>query len=235
MIQHHPIATQIYNLLIKDEITKQEGEIIVNFFNISVEINEKSAVGYIFEEWLAEWMRQKNINFSTKQNTQEFPDFLIDKNSNTTGLLEIKSFYSSANFDVANFEAYCDSLTTQSYRLDADYLIFAYDMQKYKFKVKEVWIKKIWEITGKSKKYPVKCQLKRNSLYSIRPIQWYSKKAKYRPFNSRFDFVEALYNTLKIATRKTEESYEWLHKVGGCDGWLQKVKDNYLLHTGEEL
>lgn len=84
MIQHHPIATQIYNLLIKDKITEQEGEIIVNFFKISVKINEKSAVGYIFEEWLAEWMRQKNINFSTKQNTQEFPDFLVDENSNIT-------------------------------------------------------------------------------------------------------------------------------------------------------
>ncbi|QYX31826.1 hypothetical protein [Sphaerospermopsis torques-reginae] len=61
MIQYHPIATQIYNLLIQDEITKQEGEIIVDFFNISVKINEKSAVGYIFEEWLAEWMRQKTL------------------------------------------------------------------------------------------------------------------------------------------------------------------------------
>ena len=84
MIQHHPIATQIYNLLIKDEITKQEGEILFDFLNISVKINEKSAVGYIFEEWFAEWMRQKNINFRTKQNTQEFPAFLVDENSNIT-------------------------------------------------------------------------------------------------------------------------------------------------------
>ncbi|MFN9398617.1 MAG: NgoBV family restriction endonuclease, partial [Dolichospermum sp.] len=74
-----------------------------------MKINEKSAVGDLFQEWFAEWMRQKNINFRTKQNTQEFPDFLVDENSNITGLLEIKSFYYSANFDVANFEAYCDS------------------------------------------------------------------------------------------------------------------------------
>ncbi|MFN7502810.1 MAG: NgoBV family restriction endonuclease, partial [Dolichospermum sp.] len=65
MIQHHPIATQIYNLLIKDEITKQEGEILFDFLNISVKINEKSAVGDLFQEWFAEWMRQKNINFRT--------------------------------------------------------------------------------------------------------------------------------------------------------------------------
>ncbi|MGB3421878.1 MAG: NgoBV family restriction endonuclease [Dolichospermum sp.] len=84
MIQYHPIATQIYNLLIKDEITKQEGEILFDFLNISVKINEKSAVGYIFEEWLAESMIQKKINFRTKQNTQEFPAFLVDENSNIT-------------------------------------------------------------------------------------------------------------------------------------------------------
>ncbi|WP_246605477.1 NgoBV family restriction endonuclease [Sphaerospermopsis torques-reginae] len=162
---------------------------------------------------------------------------MVDENSDFAGLLEVKAFYFNKppGFDVANFEAYCDSLTKQAYRLDADYLIFSYDIQDYKFKVKKVWLKKIWEITGKSETYPVKCQSKKKSLYSIRPINWYSNRARYFPFNSRLDFVEALYNTLKIATRKTEESYEWLQKVGGCDGWLQKVKDNYLLHTGEEL
>lgn len=48
-------------------------------------------------------------HIKTKQNTQEFPDFLVDETSEITGLLEIKAFYSSPNFDVANFEAYCDS------------------------------------------------------------------------------------------------------------------------------
>ncbi len=41
MIQYHPIATQIYNLLIQDEITEKDGEILFDFLNISVKINEK--------------------------------------------------------------------------------------------------------------------------------------------------------------------------------------------------
>jgi type II restriction enzyme len=225
MIQYHPIATQIYNLLIQDEITKQEGEILFDFLNISVKINEKSAVGDLFQEWFAEWMRQKNINFRTKQNTQEFPDFLVDENSNITGLLEIKSFYSSANFDVANFEAYCDSLTKQAYRLDADYLIFSYDIQDYKFKVKKVWLKKIWEITGKSDRYPVRCQAKRNVIYNIRPISWYSEKTKYKPFPSRYNFVTALYDTLMQYHITSKDS----------DNWLERVKTNYWDHTQGEL
>lgn len=52
--------------------------------------------------------------------------------------------------DVANFEAYCRYLKTQAYRLDSDYLIFAYDLTNYEFKIKKLWLKKVWEITGSS-------------------------------------------------------------------------------------
>ena len=101
-------------------IANQEGEITFNFLNISVKINEKSAIGDLFQEWLTEWMRLKGVEFRTKTNTQEFPDFLLDI-SDTTGLLEIKTFNydDNASFDVANFKAYCRSLKTEAHRLDA--------------------------------------------------------------------------------------------------------------------
>jgi type II restriction enzyme len=116
-MSYHPIANHIYNLLIQD-IANQEGEITFNFLNISVKINEKSAIGDLFQEWLTEWLRIKGIKFRTKTNTQEFPDFLLD-NSNTTGLLEVKTFNynASANFDVANFRAYYRSLKIYFTRL----------------------------------------------------------------------------------------------------------------------
>lgn len=225
MTQYYPTATEIYNSLIQDQITNNKGEITFDFLNISIKINEKSAVGDLFQEWFAEWMRQRKIKFRIKQNTQEFPDFLLDENSDTTGLLEIKAFYSSPNFDVANFEAYCDSLTKQAYRLNADYLIFKYDLSNYKFQIKELWLKKIWEITGKSEKYPIRCQPKRGFIYNIRPVTWYSKQSKYKPFQSRLDFVIALYDTLMQSDRKQNDSYDW----------LEKVKNNYFEHTQEEL
>jgi hypothetical protein len=109
-------ANEIYTLLIENQITKNQGDITFDFLNISIKINEKSAVGDLFQEWLAEWMRQQGIKFRIKQNSQEFPDFLLDEDSNTKDLLEIKTFYSSPNFDVANFEAYCDSLQISNQR-----------------------------------------------------------------------------------------------------------------------
>ena len=86
---------------------------------------KKSAIGDLFQKWFSKWLASKNIQYRTQPNTQEFPDFLLDKDSNTKGLLEIKTFDAdrSANFDVANFEAYCPSLKNNAYRLDADYLI----------------------------------------------------------------------------------------------------------------
>jgi type II restriction enzyme len=134
-------AAQIYDLLIQENITTSQGEITFDFLNISLKINQKSAIGDLFQEWFSEWLVRNKIYFRNIPNTQEFPDFFLDHISNTRNLLEVKTFdYSaSANFDVANFEAYCRSLKTKAYRLDADYLIFAYDLIDYKFTVKEVW------------------------------------------------------------------------------------------------
>ncbi|MBD2364145.1 NgoBV family restriction endonuclease [Anabaena minutissima FACHB-250] len=84
---YHPIANHIYKLLIQEQVIHSEGKIIFNFLNTSIEINDKSAFGYLFQEWLAEWMRQKEIKFRTTLNTQEFPDFLLEQDDNNIGLL----------------------------------------------------------------------------------------------------------------------------------------------------
>ena len=188
---------------------------------------KKSAIGDLFQEWLSKWLESKNIQYHTKLNTQEFPDFLLDKNSNTKGLLEIKTFDGdrSANFDVANFEAYCRSLKNNAYRLDADYLIFSYKLADFKFTIANIWLKKIWEITVPSEQYPVKCQVKQKTIYNIRPISWYSTRGEYKAFSTRKEFVTALYNTL-IKYKKTQNDNQ---------DWLKIVEQNYLDYTGERL
>lgn len=105
-------AAQIYELLIDHRITESVGNIKFDFLNISVKIKEKSAIGDLFQEWFAKWLEINAIEYRTPNNTQEFPDFWLDSVSNTNNLLEVKTFdYSrSANFDVANFEAYCHSI-----------------------------------------------------------------------------------------------------------------------------
>ncbi|VEP18499.1 conserved hypothetical protein [Hyella patelloides LEGE 07179] len=220
-------AAQIYDLLIENKITNSFGNIKFEFLNLSVNIREKSAIGDLFQEWFAQWLETNDIEYRTPTNTQEFPDFLLDSQSNIKNLLEVKTFdYSrSANFDVANFEAYNRSLRTQAYRLDADYLIFAYLLLDGQFKIEKLWLKKIWQITGKSDKYPMKCQIKQGTIYNIRPVSWYSQRAKFKPFNNRLEFVEALHQTL-MKYPKTQVS---------SNDWLNSVLQNYLSHTGQRL
>lgn len=220
-------ATDIYNLLIADDLTQSQGEIQFNFLDISIKINEKSAIGDLFQEWFAQWLRSKGIFFKMKPNTQEFPDFLLNPTSETLDLLEVKTFdfNRSANFDVANFEAYCRSLKTQSYRLDSDYFIFAYQLLNYQFQIRQVWLKKIWEITGSSERYPVKCQVKQEVIFNIRPISWYSTRSKFQAFKTRREFVEALAETLKQYPKTRLESEDWLHQV----------QKNYFDYTGQSL
>lgn len=133
-------AEQIYEMLINNGITGSFGNIKFNFLNVSVNIQEKSAIGDLFQEWFAQWLKINNISYRTSANTQEFPDFFLDPFSNNQNLLEVKTFdYArSANFDVANFEAYCRSLRTKAYRLDADYLIFAYLLVDGQFKIERL-------------------------------------------------------------------------------------------------
>jgi NgoBV restriction endonuclease len=220
-------ATNIYNLLIEEKITESLGKITFDFLNISINISEKSAIGDLFQEWFLQWLVKKNIYFRIQLNTQEFPDFLLNPQSNTEGLLEVKTFdiTASANFDVANFESYCRSLKTQAYRLDADYLIFGYELINYRFKIKKVWLKKIWEITTSSRNYPIKSQIKQNVIYNIRPASWYSNQSTYKPFSNRKNFVNALYQTLLEYPKTRDLSKDWFNIV----------IDNYYQHTKELL
>lgn len=220
-------AAQIHQKLIDAGIKKASGNININFMGISTLVKEASAVGDLFQEWLGSWFDENNIDVDGNIYTQEPPDFYIIPQDKTKGLLEIKTFVDgrSPAFDVANFDAYCDSLRTKAYRLDADYLIFAYSLLDGKLKIKQIWLKKIWEITGASQKRAVKVQEKRSVIYNIRPVSWMSERAVYKPFKNKEDFILALNETLKLY-EKTK-----INKAL----WLKEVVDNYFEHTGERL
>ena len=121
---------EIYNLLVKGKIVGSEGIISFKLAEVSMAIKSKDVVGNVLQGWLAEWMKSKGIIFEEPENSQEFPDFFLDPNDKKNNLLEIKTFDDDrgANFDVANFQAYCRSLKTNAHRLDADYLILSYTM-----------------------------------------------------------------------------------------------------------
>ncbi len=192
--------------------TTLEGSTVFQFAGISVDVEGKDGIGGLIEEWVGIWAIAQGFDIKKAAESQAFPDYFVGENN---ALLEIKAFNynASANFDIANFESYCSSLAHNPSRLYSDYLIFGYEIIGHRISIKDIWLKKIWEITCPSERWPLKTQTKRNVIYNIRPASWYSSRSTYKAFNSPEAFVNALYETQEMYT-------------GGSD------KPLYLTNTG---
>lgn len=216
---------ELHKKLVEDyKIIWQTGSIKFTIKDLSILIKTKDTVGNLLQEWLKAWLKQSKIDFEENTNSQTFPDFLLDSDDHKKGLLEVKSFDfdRGPGFDLANFDSYCNSLLENAYRLDSDYLILAYQMNDGIIKIKDVWIKKIWELACPSSTYPLKVQEKKGVIYNIRPSVWYSTRSTFKPFNSKEDFLSALNNT----------RYQYPQTRHGNAHWLKKVIKNYQEHTG---
>ena len=221
-------AQQLYKKLVTDyKLVGQKGRITFKLKDITVEIETKDTIGSLIQEWLKEWMKSEKINFEENQNSQTFPDIFLNTKDKKRGLLEIKTFDfdRGPGFDLANFDSYSNSLLTNSYRLDSDYLILAYQMSGSVITIKDVWLKKIWELAGASSTYPIKVQEKKNVIYNIRPIMWFSERSKFGAFKSKEEFLKAL--------NETRYQYPKTHHDNAH--WLNKVIKNYKEHTGSNL
>lgn len=221
-------SEQVYHKLTKEyKIVGQTGGIKFTVKDLSIIIKTKDTVGNLLQEWLKAWLLQSDIDFEENTNSQTFPDFLLDKTNPKSGLLEVKSFDfdRGPGFDLANFDSYCNSLLSHAYRIDSDYLIMAYQMNDGIFSIKDVWLKKIWELACPSSTYPLKVQEKKNVIYNIRPSIWYSDRAKFKPFTSKEEFLSAL--------NDTRYQYPQTRPTNGH--WLRNVLKNYQEHTGISL
>lgn len=218
-------AKRLYDELIAEGIIGAVGETHFKLHGLSTLVRDSSIVGNVIQEWLKEFMTKKGIKYRNKPNTQEFPDFLMHETDNHTDLLEVKCFKKSPNFDVANFLAYCQSLTVNPYRLDADYLIFEYTENQTGIVIKRIWLKKVWEICCGSERADVKIQWKKNVHVNIRPATWYANRTYYPVFNTRLDFVKAIKKVLDTSA-----------SAGALQaGWITTVKNVYKKQTGQEL
>jgi len=218
-------ANEIYDLLLNEfKIKEQIGSVEIKLGGISAKYNGKDAIGDLLQEWLGEWMKQKNFYFRTRANTQEFPDFLLEEDDKG-GFLEIKTFNANATpaFDIANFDSYNKSLLIKPERLDADYLILSYKMVDSILSIDNLWLMKVWEMAGTSGANPVNIQTKNGQPYNLRPIKWYAKNPKNKPFEDKISFLNAISKTLHKYTHSTS-SY-------GHD-WLNRVKAKYAENTG---
>jgi hypothetical protein len=215
------LAQSLFDKLNVEHVVGSQGQVSFELAGITTPANDISVIGNLVQDWLAQFMRHHHINFSTPVNSQNFPDFYLSK-SETANLLEVKCFTHSPNFDIANFSAYCRSLLTDAYRLDADYLIFKYKPIEGGIEIENIWLKKVWEIASAMERSAVKIQWKQNQAVNIRPGVWYSSKTAFPCFASRLTFVQA------IATVQDTQAYR-------TPNWLKLVKANYKETTGRDL
>ena len=215
----------LFSKLVDDyKIIGEKGIINFSLKDLIISIETKDTVGNLLQEWLKAWMVREKVEFEENLNSQTFPDFYLNKDDHKSGLLEVKSFDfdRGPGFDLANFDSYCNSLLSNAYRIDSDYLIFAYQMEGSVINIKNVWIKKIWELACPSGPYPIKVQEKKSVIYNLRPSTWYSERTKFKPFSSKEEFLSALNGT----------RYQYPQTRHSNGHWMKNVIKNYQEHTG---
>lgn len=219
-------ALELFNKLLAAKLENFTGEIVFHLAGVEVKINTTDTVGITLQAWLKQYLIDNGIFFFEPHNTQEFPDFYLDDNEPEKHMLEVKAFNYLATpaFDIANFESYCSSVKDKPFRLDADYLVFGYEMaESGDITIKKLWLKKIWELAGDSKQYPLKTQVKRGMIYNIRPNSSF-KFGGEGPFKSKEAFLKAIYLTLL--------SYKGQDYA---NNWKATLSNNYKEYYGYNL
>ena len=213
-------AQEIKELLENNNIYEATGTISMNLNNTSVIIKQNDIIGNALQEWLGQFLTDNDIYFRPAEG-QTFPDLYLTKDSNRN-TCEVKSFLATRSpaFDISNFLGYINSIAENPWRLDSDYLILAYSNDENgSIKIKNIWCKKVWEITGPATDYPLNCQRRNGQIVNIRPINWFSKRAKRTPFSCEEEFIAALYKTYLSYINRTKDAKDWLNKV--VEGYKQ--------------
>ena len=221
---------EIYDkLLNEDRILTVVGQIRFHLGDVDIIVKHKDVVGNIIQEWLEGWLLARNIEFVPNPNTQMPPDIYLDPDDRTHNLLEVKAFNrdSSPAFDIADFKAFVNELIEKPYHLDTDFIIFGYSMDEVSgdIVIKDMWIKKIWEITKPMDNWPITVQYKNGILQKMRPGNWYTTRGKYRNYESKTDYLAAFEETIYQNPETRTQGAQWKNRF----------KRSYLNHYGEEI
>lgn len=224
-------AQGIYDKLVNDEhILELEGRIRFYLGDVNIIVKQKDVVGNIMQEWLQGWLDARGIEYAPSENTQMPPDFFLNPDDKTKELLEVKAFNRNGppGFDIADFRMYASEILKKPYMLDVDYLIFGYDMSDDGIvTIKDVWLKKVWQITRRMENYPINLQVKEGVIHKIRPGVWYSERVTdYAIFECLEDFISAIEETT-FKEPKLRSSV--------ASTWLAVFQRNYKTWCGEEL
>lgn len=216
-------AQEVYHRLVDDyRITEKKGCVKFNIGEVSITATTRDSIGTLIQNWVKEWLIKEGVEAEENPNTQTAPDFFLDLDNKTKEWLEVKAFYNSPNFDIADFVPYGNELSNHIHMLDENFLIFQYDLNEDTGEVSiiDVWLKKVWEICGSSSLYALNVQAKapdRNNpeqkqIFKIRPVTWYSTRGRFKPFNSVEYFLCAL-EELRSVDPRTRNDITWKSRI----------------------
>lgn len=206
-------STIYYGLKEGFGLTGATGQISFYLKDYHINVEQNSAVGTIFEEWLAKWCKTNSI--PVKHNPkQTAPDFWLNPDDSNFEWLEIKTFTGSPNFDLGGFKGFLKEIISKPYKVHAKYLIVKYKMKDGIITIEDLWLKKLWELSCTSKKYAIKVQPKHEQIINIRPSTFYSESVEYPSFTCLEHFISALHKTMYQSKDKDTNTLaeEWLDK-----------------------
>lgn len=225
-------AKEVYDKLVnEDKILTLKGQIKFFLGDVSIIVKQRDVVGNIMQEWLQGWLDANNIEYAPSENTQMPPDFFLNPDNLTKNLLEVKAFNRNAGpgFDIADFRMYQNEIIDKPYMLDVEYLIFGYDMSEDGVvTIKDVWLKKVWEITRRMKDWPINLQVKEKVVHKIRPGIWYGEdtsRSDYAIFECMEDFISAMEETV-YRNKDTRDN---------ASTWLMRFRESYKREKGIDL
>lgn len=208
---------ELFNIT-KEKLEGQNGTITINFANRSHVYSGNDVIGNCLQEWLPNWFQYLGVNIVPGEHTQEFPDFVaIFDNKKYDVEVKAWNYNNNPAFDIANFQSFIESTYASPGKLNAYYFILGYkpmnDGFSEGFKVEKVFLKKIWEITAPSNKYPIGLQVKRNQPYAMRPTAFHKHPDK--SFKTKEDFIKAVKKAYDLfpSTSLKFSSDDWIKKV----------------------
>lgn len=193
--------------------------------DLEITVEQNNVVGNILEEWLDKWMKEKGMPHLHNKK-QEAPDFWLNPDDLERDWLEVKSFTSSPNFDIAAFMSYIKLIISKPWKLHSKYLLIKYKMHGGTVEIEDFWLKNVWEISCTSSRWPMKVQYKNKVIVNICPSVWYSNDVEYKPFECLEDFLAAL-----------EETIYKYHDTRAtiAEDWSEKLCESYYKHYGQRL
>ena len=202
---YHRKSEQIKTCLEQQFGAKIHGHIQFLIKGRRYEITSSDVIGGVVQDWIGQFLSSRNeLKLVKNAETQDFPDYFLDSRKSCAFEVKCYNVNGSPSFDLANFERYLDAVDGKRRTLfiDADYLVIGYRQSEAGISLEKFMLKKIWQMTGPMKKYPLGLQVKRGVAVNIRPKNFTSERMiKKGLFSSSEEFLEALDEAAKMFSR----------------------------------